>query len=212
MSLIQASHNILDVMLRLDVKTYLRCPTVTTVRALYAIREIYLVWKSTQYQNSQFSHLITEEVLALTFYVKRTNGFLERAKGVEGFSVPDMALNSLASITKEVLNSATTTSHLRAVFRTSPVDRTHEASEPPANDLEAILTLATTPSEASTSIVPAIYDTNSTVSDHPLDTNSAIYHQVGEHNDFNREGEHMALSDFDVMIMPDADWVFGTEF
>jgi hypothetical protein len=211
MSLIQASHNVLDTMLRLDTKAYLRCPTVTTVRALYALQQIYLVWKSTQHQNPQLSHLITEEALALTFYVKRANAFWERAAGAEGFSVPTMALSSLASITKKVLDFDITTSHPQAV-ETNSTDRVDEPTESPANDLEAILTLSTTRSQASTSITPAVCDTSSVVYSHPVDANDAVHHRAGEHNDINREEEYMALSEFDMMIMPDADWMFGTEF
>jgi hypothetical protein len=214
MSLIQASHNVLDVLLRLDIKTFLKCPTVTTVRALYAMLEIYLIWRSTKHQNPQLPQCITEEAFSTTFYLQRMHGFLERARGPAGFSVPDMALKSLASITKEVLNSsATTTSYPPAVVGTSPAaDCANKSTDSPANDLEAILTLATTHFEASAGSRPAARDTSSMVSSPTLDTSAALYFQPEEHDELNREGEQMVFSEFDMMIMPDAGWPFGTEF
>ncbi|KAK7225357.1 hypothetical protein V2G26_013360 [Clonostachys chloroleuca] len=212
MSLIQASHNVLDVLLRLDIKPYLRCPTVTTVRALYAIREIHLIWRSTRHHNPQYSQYITEEALSITFYLKQMNDFLARARGSEGFSVPDMALKSLASITNEVLDLATTTSHPRAVAGTSPVGSVNRSKELPADDLEAILTLASPLSEASASIAPAMRDRSPAFSSQHFNTAAAVDHQARNCNDFTRDGDQTTLSDFDMMIMPDAGWMLGPEF
>lgn len=54
MSLIQSSHNVLDALLQMENSTYRKCPTVTTIRALYAIQGLWALGKSI---NRQPAHL-----------------------------------------------------------------------------------------------------------------------------------------------------------
>ncbi|PNP55418.1 hypothetical protein THARTR1_04248 [Trichoderma harzianum] len=98
MSLIQSSHSALDTLVLFDIATYRRCPTVTSIRALYALQEIVTVWKSVYHQRGHLSEFVNEEVLALTFYARQTEEFLKQATGTEGFGIPKMALDALANV------------------------------------------------------------------------------------------------------------------
>ncbi|KAL6872758.1 hypothetical protein J3F83DRAFT_730905 [Trichoderma novae-zelandiae] len=107
MSLIQSSHSALDTLVLFDVATYRRCPTTTSIRALYALQEIITVWKSIHHDHQQqqqqqqggyLAELVNEEALALIFYARQTEEFFKKAAGAEGFVVPQMALNALANV------------------------------------------------------------------------------------------------------------------
>ncbi|EHK17885.1 uncharacterized protein TRIVIDRAFT_204829 [Trichoderma virens Gv29-8] len=98
MSLIQSSHSALDTLVLFDIATYRRCPTVTSIRALYALQEIITVWKSVYNQRGCLSEFVNEEVLALMFYARQTEEFFKQATGTEGFAIPQMALNALANV------------------------------------------------------------------------------------------------------------------
>ncbi|KAL7932884.1 hypothetical protein V8C35DRAFT_305731 [Trichoderma chlorosporum] len=98
MSLIQSSHSALDTLVHFDLATYRRCPTVTSIRALYALQEIITVWKSVHHQRGYLSEFVNEEMLALMFYAKQTEEFFKQATGAEGFAIPQMALSTLANV------------------------------------------------------------------------------------------------------------------
>lgn len=140
MSLIQSSHNILDTVIHLDIPTYLNCPTVTTVRALYAMQMIFALWKSVKLQNSHVSDLIGEETLVAKFYAKEIKDFFERAVGAENFQVPRMALASLAKVTNYMLLSPSEKTHQQDTSPAHVPDLpSGQSCDTPPNDMDAIL-------------------------------------------------------------------------
>lgn len=140
MSLIQSSHNILDSVIHLDIPTYLNCPTVTTVRALYAMQMIFALWKSVKLQNSPISDLIGEETLVAKFYAKEIKDFFERAVGADNFQVPRMALASLAKVTNYMLLSPSEETQQQDTPPAHIPDlHSGQSSDTPPNDMDAIL-------------------------------------------------------------------------
>ncbi|RFU75888.1 hypothetical protein TARUN_6350 [Trichoderma arundinaceum] len=98
MSLIQSSHSALDTLVLFDIATYRRCPTFISIRALYALQEIFTVWKSVYHQRGDLSEFVNDEVLALKFYARQTELFFRQAAGTERFTIPQMALNALPNV------------------------------------------------------------------------------------------------------------------
>ncbi|KAL7955029.1 hypothetical protein V8C34DRAFT_292710 [Trichoderma compactum] len=143
MSLIQSSHSALDTLVLFDIATYRRCPTVTSIRALYALQEIITVWKSVYHQRGYLSEFVDEEVLALTFYARQTEEFFKQATGTEGFGIPKMALDALANV---LLSLGDVKSHKRQHRVQQPELVGQEKQQGPAraprrmvNDLDVIL-------------------------------------------------------------------------
>ncbi|KAL7942709.1 hypothetical protein V8C42DRAFT_150281 [Trichoderma barbatum] len=143
MSLVQSSHSALDTLVLFDIATYRRCPTVISIRALYALQEIITVWKSVYYQRGYLSEVVNEEVLALMFYAKQTEEFFRQAAGTEGFAIPQMALNALANV---LLSLGDFKNHKRHHRVQQPEPLGQERQQGPAkmprhmiNDLEVIL-------------------------------------------------------------------------
>lgn len=143
MSLIQSSHSALDTLVLFDMATYRRCPTVTSIRALYALQEILTVWKSVCHQRGYLSEFVNEEVLALMFYTKQTEEFFRQAAGAEGFAIPKMALSALSNV---LLSLGDVENHKRQhqVQQLEPLGQEKEqgATKAPRrmiNDLEVIL-------------------------------------------------------------------------
>ncbi|KAL7795461.1 hypothetical protein V8C43DRAFT_321315 [Trichoderma afarasin] len=143
MSLIQSSHSALDALVLYDIATYRRCPTVTSIRALYALQEIITVWKSVCNQRGYLSEFVNEEVLALSFYARQTEEFFKQATGTEGFAIPKMALNALANV---LLSLEDMKSHKRQYRVQQPELVGQEKQQGPvraprrmANDLDVIL-------------------------------------------------------------------------
>ncbi|GFP57730.1 hypothetical protein TASIC1_0009006700 [Trichoderma asperellum] len=98
MSLIQSSHSALDTLVLFDTATYRCCPTVVSVRALYALQELFAIWKAVRSRQGHLSEFVTEEVLALKFYARQTEEFFKQVVGAEGFTVPRMALKALPNL------------------------------------------------------------------------------------------------------------------
>ncbi|KAM6485733.1 hypothetical protein HDV62DRAFT_259346 [Trichoderma sp. SZMC 28011] len=143
MSLIQSSHSALDTLVLFDIATYRRCPTVTSIRALYALQELITVWKSVYHQQGYLSEFVNEEVLALSFYARQTEEFFKQATGAEGFAIPKMALNALANV---LLSLGDMKSHKRQYRVQQPEPVGQEKQQGPAkaprrmaNDLDVIL-------------------------------------------------------------------------
>ncbi|KKO96461.1 hypothetical protein THAR02_11438 [Trichoderma harzianum] len=143
MSLIQSSHSALDTLVFFDIATYRRCPTVTSIRALYALQEIITVWKSVYHQRGYLSEFVNEEVLALSFYARQTEDFFKQATGAEGFAIPKMALNALTSV---LLSLGDMKSHKKPYRVQQPELVGQEKQQGPAkaprrmaNDLDVIL-------------------------------------------------------------------------
>ncbi|KAK4085034.1 uncharacterized protein Triagg1_24 [Trichoderma aggressivum f. europaeum] len=143
MSLIQSSHSALDTLVLFDIATYRRCPTVTSIRALYALQEIITVWKSVYHQRGYLSEFVSEEVLALSFYARQTEEFFKQATGAEGFGIPKMALDALANV---LLSLGGMKSHKRQHRVQQPELVGQEKQQGPAraprrmaNDLDVIL-------------------------------------------------------------------------
>lgn len=147
MSLVQSSHSALDTLVLFDVATYRRCPTVTSIRALYALHEIFTVWKSVYHQQGYLSEVVNEEVLALEFYAKQTEEFFKQAIGVEGFTIPQMALNALPNVLLSMQDMEARKRQHQAQQRQpepppGPADRRAGAIRAPSSiisDLEVIL-------------------------------------------------------------------------
>ncbi|PTB53659.1 hypothetical protein M431DRAFT_520631 [Trichoderma harzianum CBS 226.95] len=145
MSLIQSSHSALDTLVLFDIATYRRCPTVTSIRALYALQEIITVWKSVYHQRGYLSEFVNEEVLALSFYARQTEEFFKQATGTEGFGIPKMALNALANV---LLSLGDMKSHKKPHRVQQPELVGQEKQQGPAkaprrmaNDLDVILVI-----------------------------------------------------------------------
>ncbi|QYT01953.1 Zn(2)-C6 fungal-type domain-containing protein [Trichoderma simmonsii] len=145
MSLIQSSHSALDTLVLFDIATYRRCPTVTSIRALYALQELITVWKSVYHQRGYLSEFVNEEVLALSFYARQTEEFFKQATGAEGFVIPKMALNALANV---LLSLGDMKSHKRQYRVQQPELVGQEKQQGPAraprrmaNDLDVILVI-----------------------------------------------------------------------
>lgn len=143
MSLIQSSHSALDTLVFFDIATYRRCPTVTSIRALYALQEIITVWKSVYHQRGYLSEFVNEEVLALSFYARQTEDFFKQATGAEGFAIPKMALNALTNV---LLSLGDMKSHKKPYRVQQPELVGQEKQQGPAkaprrmaNDLDVIL-------------------------------------------------------------------------
>jgi hypothetical protein len=97
-SLIQSSHSALDTLVLFDTATYRCCHTVVSVRALYALQELFTIWKAVRSHQGYLSEFVTEEVLALKFYARQTEDFFKQVVGAEGFGVPRMALKTLPNL------------------------------------------------------------------------------------------------------------------
>ncbi|KAK4070826.1 hypothetical protein Trihar35433_5293 [Trichoderma harzianum] len=145
MSLIQSSHSALDTLVLFDIATYRRCPTVTSIRALYALQELITVWKSVYHQRGYLSEFVNEEVLALSFYARQTEEFFKQATGTEGFGIPKMALNALANV---LLSLGAMKSHKKPHRVQQPELVGQEKQQGPAkaprrmaNDLDVILVI-----------------------------------------------------------------------
>lgn len=210
MSLVQASQSVLDVLLRLNVSAYRRCPTVTTVRALYAVRVVYCLWKR---QDTRPSSLVTEEVLALRFYAKQTEGFFERAREA-GHGVADMALGVLSTITNVLTPNSESSRQIHSVAESAHHAVSEIILKQPSNDLEAILTISVTPKE--TTLESPSCCSNAEYVD-PCPTEDERPFCTLDQTDCypHGEGHVLASSEFGNMMMPDlhgeGNWGFSDE-
>ncbi|KAL6903956.1 hypothetical protein GGI43DRAFT_307646 [Trichoderma evansii] len=144
MSLIQSSHSALDTLVLFDTAAYRCCPTVVSVRALYALQELFTIWKAVRSRQGYLSEFVTEEVLALKFYARQTEEFFKQVVGTERFAVPRMALNALPNL----LFSLDEIKNHERQHRVQPPERfgqdksqedAADSPSPSANDLEVIL-------------------------------------------------------------------------
>lgn len=146
MSFVQSSHSALDLLLRLDASTYLKCPTVTTVRALYAVHELCLLQEYIIDQQSYLRNHVTEQVLCVQFYMSQTEVFFERVRAEKLFRVPHMALSVLAhtrgdaSSTRQVL--------LDETQPRSQMSQKAGRVDKPADEMQSILAIAARSCEA----------------------------------------------------------------
>lgn len=144
MSLIQSSHSALDTLVLFDTATYRCCPTVVSVRALYALQELFAIWKAVRSRQGYLSEFVTEEVLALKFYARQTEEFFKQVVGAEEFTVPRMALKALPNL----LFSLDDIKNQERRHRVQQPERFNQGKSqgpaldspsPSANDLEVIL-------------------------------------------------------------------------
>ncbi|KFY48678.1 hypothetical protein V495_01097 [Pseudogymnoascus sp. VKM F-4514 (FW-929)] len=200
MSLIQSCHGVLDAHLHLTTSTYLRAPTVTTVRALYAMQVIYSLWKLVHYEQTNLSKFINEEVLGFRFYARQTKDFFERAMGAEGFQVPRMALDALAHVMNDKLvlssegHSLPRPPHPRESAKDLPCK--------PTNDLESILIVDVVQSKGSAHLSRPGHDPEILSFNQATDR---VYYQPSFTQHYSFVGEDcnaMGLSDFEMMAMP----------
>ncbi|KAK1241094.1 hypothetical protein MKX08_001068 [Trichoderma sp. CBMAI-0020] len=144
MSLIQSSHSALDTLVLFDTATYRCCPTVVSVRALYALQELFTIWKAVRSRQGYLSEFVTEEVLALKFYARQTEDFFKQVVGPEGFGVPRMALKTLPNLLFS-LDDIKNHERQRQVQQPERLSQdnspraTADSPSPSANDLEVIL-------------------------------------------------------------------------
>ncbi|KAF2226848.1 hypothetical protein BDZ85DRAFT_55429 [Elsinoe ampelina] len=97
-SIMQDCHDIIDTLLQSATVTYLHCPTVTTVRALYAGRELLTIQSLVDNEQSPYFGLLTESVVRSKQYLNKLRGFLSRFEGDTGHQVPVMALKLIANL------------------------------------------------------------------------------------------------------------------
>lgn len=144
MSLIQSSHSALDTIVLFETATYRCCPTVVSVRALYALQELFTIWKAVRSRQGYLSEFVTEEVLALKFYARQTEDFFKQVVGAEGFGVPRMALKTLPNLLFS-LDDIKNHERQRQVQQPERFSQdnspraTAESPSPSVNDLEVIL-------------------------------------------------------------------------
>jgi hypothetical protein len=145
MSLIQSSHSALDTLVLFGIGTYRRCPTVVSIRALYALQEIFTVWKAVHRQQGYLSEFVNEEVLAIKFYAKQTEEFFKQAVGAEGFAIPQMALKALPNVFQSLEETKNRERQHRVVqqperlAQENPQGAAISSPNLTANDLEVIL-------------------------------------------------------------------------
>lgn len=218
MSLIQSCHSVLDTVLHLDSPAYLRCPTVTTVRALYALQEIYALWKSMHVQPKHLADVISDQTLAPQFYASQIKDFFERAAGGNKFQVPRMALASLATVTNDVLRPLSAEPHQhqqRPVTASDSRARTGEsASSTPLNDMDVILEMDITSPGLDTHLSPStrgldLVDSDEATEDQiPFQPLSLEAYNLGEFGASANDAS--MLSEFEMMALPgvtfDPDW------
>jgi hypothetical protein len=220
MSLIQSSHSVLDALLQIETSTYRKCPTVTTIRALYAIREIWTVWRSVHFQQTYLSDFITEEVLSLRFYAQQVKDFFEVTTGPEGYQIPKMALNALSNITKYVLLPERINRRQAQQVSVPQLSRCiiKETDSAPDNDLEVILMTGMTDSEpAKRPLSPIeVQDAELSISDRATKNVTPFRTSLTSHyglNDTNNEAP--IASEFELMAMPDTaidpSWLFSDQ-
>ncbi len=217
MSLIQSSHSVLDALLQIETSTYRRCPTVTTIRALYAIQDIWTLWRSVHGQQSCLSDFIAEEVLSLRFYAQQVKDFLEVATGPEGYQVPKMALTALSKITNHVLPPERI-NHRQTQQISAPqlsCDVMKDADSASNNDLEVILMTGMTDSEPAKrrSSLIEVQNAASSISDRAPTNVTPFQTSLASHDGLHdRSNEALILSDFELMAMPgtaiDQSWLF----
>lgn len=215
MSLIQSSHSILDALLQMGNSTYLKCPTVTTIRALYAIQVIWTLWKSANRQHTCLSSFITEEVLSVRFYVRQIQAFLKVAIGPEGYQVPKMASNALSDVTNhlEQLERSSHPQSQQASVGTLPGDILRAAGSAPSNDLEVILLPGTTNADSAERCVLTneLQNADMLPSDRGIADNAAF--QTSFDGLDGMDDEAPFVSEFDLMTIPDAaidpNWLFS---
>ncbi|KAH8811236.1 hypothetical protein F5884DRAFT_781568 [Xylogone sp. PMI_703] len=208
MSLIQSSHSILDIVLYLDIPKYLKCPTVTTVRALYAIQEIYTLQKQTH-----ISNLIGEEAFALKFYAKQTRQFFEQALGQGGFQVPRMALDMLAKVTNCILvtdlERPDQPQPLHIPIDTGSAKEYHSRT---SNDLEAILIMDVTHSEPNTDSSLAVERPTIPRPARAIVNEASTQSPFLDNYNPGGIGDTSMISEFEIMVMPDVlvepSWLF----
>ncbi|KAH8885844.1 hypothetical protein GQ53DRAFT_695403 [Thozetella sp. PMI_491] len=201
MSLIQSSHSVLDVLLHLEPDTYLKCPTVTTIRSLYAIFEIDTLWKAIHLQETKLSEIINEEVLALNFYLGEIKEFFSRAEGGAGFQVPRMALASLAGITYPTLGATKLISRRREQAPvTISIENAGETISAPRNDLEAILQTDATSLGLRNKLPQSPTLRLGSSGGAIIDPSSSNF--SGSSNAPEVAENRLAVSEFDMMVMP----------
>ncbi|KAL7924582.1 hypothetical protein ACQKWADRAFT_287024 [Trichoderma austrokoningii] len=138
MSLIQSSHSALDTLVLFDTVSYRCCPTIVSVRALYALQELFTIWKAVRSRQGCLSQFVTGEVLALKFYARQTEEFFKQVVGVEGFTVPRMALKTLPNLLFS-LDDIKNHEIQRQVQQPDSPRAAADSPSPSANDLEVIL-------------------------------------------------------------------------
>ena len=107
MSLVQAWHSIIDHLIQMATTTYLHCPTVTTVRALYAIKSIFALQTSFNNNHTTYGGMLDDELLAFEQYLDQLEEFLMRVKVVADHKVAKMALTTVYKIRAQIESSQT---------------------------------------------------------------------------------------------------------
>lgn len=161
------------------------------------------------YQQTSLSIHINEEVLGLRFYERQIKEFFERAKGVEGFQVPRMALSALSRVMNHVLVPSAeghNAQQPQAVPAVHPCESAKDTASTPANDLESILTVDVPQSETSAQLSSAAAQDPG-----PLCSNHQTTNHVASQSSFiqnyslaGESGDTMGLSEFEMMVMPEA--------
>jgi len=98
MSLVQSWHSIVDHLTQMATTTYLHCPTVTTVRALYAIKSLSALQTSFTNNHTTYGGLLDDELLDFEQYLNQLEDFLMRIKVVVDHKVAKMALTPIYKI------------------------------------------------------------------------------------------------------------------
>lgn len=146
MSVIQCCHGIIDLVCQMDIQLYLDCPTVTTVRALYAINTLSALQRSFVEHNTIMSKFIDQSSIMLDRYSNRLRAFLYEATGPQEHVVPRMVLSTLDQAARQpyLLGEHNQTFRTDQVTDSEPVDAAHAN---PHNDLEAVV-VSTMPNAA----------------------------------------------------------------
>ncbi|KAG8628221.1 hypothetical protein KVT40_004094 [Elsinoe batatas] len=97
-SIMQDCHDIIDTLVQSAPVTYLHCPTVTTVRALYAGRELLTLQGLVDSEQSPYFGLLAQSVVRSQQYLDKLRGFLSHVGGDPGHQVPVMALKLIAKL------------------------------------------------------------------------------------------------------------------
>lgn len=141
MRLIRTCHSILDQVIGSDQLTYLNAPTITTVRALYAMKELLFLREASIQELHPAYGLIDVQVLSLDFYLDSLGKYLAHAKGAQGHKIPKMALSTIHRIRNRLILSN------RQLIKRTPASGNLQVSPESAesagdsdNDLEGVTT------------------------------------------------------------------------
>lgn len=189
MSLIQASHTVLDTLLYMDTATYLKCPTVTTIRPLYAMQEISMLGKSIQ-NSENMSSIITDESLAVRLYATQIKEFFTRAVGSSMFQVPRMALASLRYIPQP-----TTFGDQTQQLQQEQAQASHETIP---NDIDSIL-------RVDFEVLPESSHNALQCVSQGMDARAAYANAAPDASTYTLDSDYYTstLPDMEMMVMPD---------